>query len=293
MGKRSQREAELRYDLGQRTSIDVLRAKANVISLESKQLAYGEERQAALDQLLEYSGVDASEMKGLGLDQFSDKETSLEEAVAQFSESETFRREVAPYLSEEGRTAALQKLSTESPSYHSVLAEEEVAQSQAALLSAQDWPDIAVTGAVYSQNRDWSTLFSGQFVSYSASIVLTIPLYLGGSVFSANAERRHAEKAAQLKRERDALRLRNDMETQRLRIVSLERTVDSFRVSVEQYAEIVRLSEKSYELGKTTIVELLGSQNDLLDAKSSFAKARLDFSVALRRYAALLGVTAK
>ncbi len=296
----NERESKARYELGQRTRVDVLRAEANRVSLESRKLTYEQERTAGLDSLIQYSGSSREELAKSGLFDLLVDEKELEIAIADFTEgSDKWLDQLSSYLkpSEQGTDETIQsdllrrRVVEASPVYQSFLAQEALSETKAALLMAQDWPELSLQGSLSRQAGNFSDLFSQANQSYAFGAVLTIPVYLGGSLFSSHSEKVNAEAAARVSRERDTLNLFSDVESEVRQIRALRRSVESLTLNRQQNEEIVRLSLKSYQLGKATIVELLGSQNDLIESKINLAKAKLDLAVLLKRLGANLGVS--
>lgn len=275
------KEADLRFSLGQRTKIDVLRAQAQLTSLQSKKLQMEETRAGDRSSLEEYVGLNALELAATGIDELLADERSLEEAI----ESLSVDADALPKVQN-----APENWTEQSPVYRAIVAEEEAALSKAESLTAQEYPELAFQAQLFQQARRWDDLFGGRNESYNIGLTLTIPLFLGGSLYSSFVEQNAARHAARLRRERDWLKLRNDVANQRLQIKALEGSVKALSLSKDQYEEILRLSQKSYDLGRVTALELQTSQNELIDAKINHAKARVDLAVLVRRYAFNLGV---
>ena len=82
IANRSQRETELRFEMGGRTRIDLLRAQANVVSLDSKRLSFIQAREAGRNSVLEVSGLSEAEFRDVGLEQGLKGEGALALAVA-------------------------------------------------------------------------------------------------------------------------------------------------------------------------------------------------------------------
>jgi outer membrane protein TolC len=299
MAETNRREIRMRYDLEQRTKIDLLRAEANVISLQSKKLGYEQERAAGWNELLEYAGLNEEEWKAAGIKTWSDTEKSILEAIDAFTVSESLLEKLRPYLGESGEAGISEarrqllgdRIAHFSTLYRSILAQEELDRAKAQQTTAQEWPELLLTGSLYKQNHNWGTLFDGTNQSYSFGVQLTIPIFLGGSLVSSLQEKSYAEQYQTIKHEKDILHLKNEVENEWLQIQSLLRAVESFAVSRDQNEEIVRLAQKSYDLGKTSMTDLLSSQNDLIDAKINFAKSRIDLAVLVHKFASQLGVS--
>lgn len=292
LARTNRREAELRFELGQRTRVDLLKSRANVISLDSKREQYRQERTAALNQLREYVGVSIRELKDTGLDGLLGSEESIYGAIADFSESRGALQSLEAYLEGEDTPFETEKqVVSSSPVYGSAVSEESLAMQRARDLNSAEYPELLLRGNINKQAPNWpETLRSGQ-ISYSVALVLKVPIFSGFSSLSSYREKANAQIAAALSSEKDLVRFRGELETDRTRIRSLRSQLEAFELNREQNEEIVRLSEKSYRLGKANLLELLTAQDDLIEAKIELAQARIDLAVLARKYAWNLGAT--
>ena len=177
-----------------------------------------------------------------------------------------------------------------SPVYQRYTFEEELRHRQAKNAFAQEWPELLVKGSLNKQAQSWNDAFTGENHSYSAALVLNIPLFSGGSLISSYSEAMKAQHASELKAETEILHFKNEIENERLQMEALKTSLEAQKIALTQNDEIVRLSFKSYQLGKATMLELLGSQNELIDSKLIVAKTKLDLATLARRFAWNLGV---
>ena len=302
LAKASLREAKLRFELGERTRVDVLRAEANLISLESKILTYDQERVASQSALVEYSGLTQAEFRAFFSEANLGSEASIAEAIDRFTDVTAISKRLEPLLMNAAGTAPTENLAevrerlakqigTSSPVYQSYLAEQSASDTRARSIMAHEWPELHFEANVNKQAQDWTTAFASDNRSHSLAIILNIPLFTGGSLFSTASEKSNAQEANGVKRERDILRLKDEVEEQFVQIGALRKTIESQKLNLDRTTELVRLSQKSYQLGKTTLLELLTSQNDLVDSKLALAQTKLNASVLLRRFAWNLGVS--
>jgi outer membrane protein TolC len=288
IANRSLRETELRYELGGRTKIDLLRAQANVVSLDSRRLSFAQSREAGRNSILEVSGLSDAEFKDIGLEQGLKGEGALAQAVERFSDLGNLTAQIEPFLKPEAKLET--RIAESSPHASLIASNREVAETRSNLLVAPQWPDLSVQGRLFKQAPDWGQAFASGQTSYSFGVVLKIPISLGGGLLWAHQESAAADRTAEVERARALRQLWSAVESEKLQVQALQNSAASFALNVKQNEEIVRLSSKSYELGKTTLVEYLGAQNDLLDAKINLTKAKIDLSVLARRFASHLGV---
>jgi len=280
--------------LGQRTRVDVLRASANLLSLESSALGFEQERGASLSALSAYSGLTRAKLAEILAPGQLTTEAALGGAIEAFTESGKVLEVIQPYMPSQAPTTFPETLSSRIPvanlTYLILLAEQNSADIRARLLMAPEWPEILIQGNLNKQGPHWQEAISGGNVSHTIALVLNIPLFSGGSLFSSYSEKRNAENAATLKREQDILRLRDEVENQAFQLETLQKTIRAQMLNLKQNEELVRLSQRTYGLGKTTLLELLASQNDWIEAKLDLAQSRLAYAVLVRKFAANLGV---
>ncbi len=286
---RSQRETELRLEMGARTKIDLLRAQANVVSLDSKRLSFAQAKEAGRNSVLEVSGLSEAELEEVGLEEGLKGEGVLALAVDRFSDLGPLSARLEPYLKRSEEKLA-SRITESSPQATAIALNRDAAETRASLLVAHHWPELSLQGRLYKQAGDWSQAFASGQTSYSIGAVLKIPLSLGGGIIWASQESAAADRVAEVERSRSLRQLLSSVESEKLQVEALQKSAASFGLNVKQNEEIVRLSSKSYEFGKTTLVEYLGAQNDLLEAKINFTRAKIDLSVLARRFAAHLGV---
>lgn len=284
------RESTLRFEMGERTKIDVIRSKANLLALQSKKLAYQQEKMTGLSEFLEYSGLTLSQLEKAGFDLTS--EEGLLGLINEFTKTDQILFQLKSILEENNSNILLEKsIVNSSPVYVSLLSEEESSIRKAENLSAQEWPQFSFRGGLNQQSNHWSNVLSTGNISYSAALTLKIAIFSGGSFFSTRKEQAHLVATSRLKAEKDILRLKNEVERDRNQIRLLMATLEAQKMNLEQNEELVRLSFKSYQLGKVTLVELLTAQNDLIDSKINHVKSKQEFSTLLRKFAWNMGVS--
>ena len=292
------KETKLRFNLGQRTAVDIFRADANVLSLESKLLTYEQEKTAAEGAILEYVGLSRgqfrTELNALGWDEPLE-ETEISPVFHHFTDLAPLLKGLESYLDERLDLESVRdrlgsRLALAGPAYRSSLAAENVSTVQARALMAQEWPELLFQASWSKQSPGWSEAFAPGQQSHSLAVVLNIPIFTGGSTFSTYYQKKYAEESATLKRDRDILRLKHDLEEQFIQIQALRKAHLSQSLSRNRNQELVRLTLKSYQLGKATFLELLTSQNDLLESKLALIQTKNNLAVTLRKFAWSLGV---
>lgn len=281
------KETKLRIELGSRTKLDELRAEANLASLESKKLSLEQDESTSLNALLEYSGINRKEFFTSELNEILKSEELITLAIEGFTQAYTPNSPLSEILNNE---SLLETRFVNSPTYQSTLLEQKVSDVRSQTLMAQEWPELDLQASLNKQGPDWGNAVSAGNQSHSLTIMLTIPIFSGGSTLSTYFEKRHSEEANLIQREKSLLQLKDEIENEFIQIKALQKTIQSQRVALNQNEELVRLSKRSYQLGKTTQLELLTSENDLLESKSALAQTRINLATLLRRFTWNLGM---
>jgi outer membrane protein TolC len=292
IAKSNMTEAKLRYELGQRTRIDVLRTEANLASLESERILQQERQTTELNRLLEYGGFLQNDIQDSGLSNLIETEEALSTVIDQFTEVKPTLPTLEAFLGADAETTArLEKQIVDlSSTYKTFIIQEELTSSRARNLIAQEWPELVLQGSINKQTPEWNDALKSGDRSYSLTLALNIPIFSAGSSISSNVEKWNAQDIGHLKREQDILHFKDEIESERTQIRSLLKALEARKLNYAQNEEIVRLSFKSYQLGKTTVVELLGSQNDLINSKINLAKTKIDLSNSVRQFAWNIGI---
>ncbi len=292
------KDAQVRFELGQNTKVDVLRAQANLASLEAKQITYRAESAGAFSDFLVYAGLTSKDLDdvGLGLSAVDAPETEIAQWIDRFAASEVIQKPIETYLNEDPARPLGERLATEIPDrsrrFRTIINENDLADAQAHTAMSSELPSLTATGSLYNQNADWGQAFSNtNTLSYAFALTLSVPVFSWGTTVSTFLQQHNAQQVARLKRERDVQQLKTELENDVLRVRALKKTVESSRLIVAQNQEISRLSQTSYRLGKSTLVELLQSDTDLTNSKLTFAQSVIDLSVLMRKLAWNLGVT--
>ena len=252
------KEAQLGYDLGQKTKIDVLRSEANYVSLNSKKTTYIDEEQNTKSRLLEYSGLSASDLEIF-------KSLTEDQTLAVIHELTN-----VPSINQ---SVILEK----SPQYQQLVHEEKINKLSLEELTRLEYPDLSLQGSYTSAGETFDqSLHQGQ-KTHTVALVLNIPLFSGGSFASTQFEKYYASKRVELTIGRQKQELENNLNNALIKIDALKTLVSSLTLNVSQFEELYRLSYKSYQLGKGSLFELLEVQDDLLDAKISLAQNKIQY----------------
>lgn len=251
------KEAKLGFDLGQKTKIDVLRSDANLVSLTSKKTTFIDEEQTARSRLLEFSGLDATDLTFL---QPLDEESILD-LIDTLSD-----------VDEDHEKATL----TKSPQYKRLEMEEKSNRLALSEITRLEYPDLSIQGSYLSAGENFDQSLHNPRRNHTVALVLNIPLFSGGSFASTHFEKYFAKKQLEYTVNRQKLELENILNNTLIKIEALETLVASLSLNVSQFEELYRLTTKSYQLGKSSLFELLEVQDDLLDSKMALAQNKIN-----------------
>ena len=259
------REAKLGFELGQKTKLDVLRTEANMVSLDSKKTSYVDEEQNTRSKFIEYSGLDNNDIHFLdNLD-----ETQILTLINSLSTPASTRLDPA---------------FSKSPLIERLRFEEKVNKIALASLTQSQYPDLKLQGSYSNSANTFDGTFHAPYRQHTVALVLTIPLFSSGSIISSHFEEYHARKQIEYSMNQRKLETENQLSNTLIKINALETLVSSLTLNVSQYEELYRLTLKSYQLGKSSLIELLEVQDNLLDSKISLAQNKIQFYTLSQNY---------
>ncbi len=259
------REAKLGFELGQKTKLDVLRSEANMVSLDSKKTTYSDEEQNTRSRFLEFSGLDIGDLKFLdNLDegQILNLINSLSQSAI-MKDSPNFMR---------------------SPLLESLNYDEQINRIDLNSLTQKQWPELKIEGSYNNSATSFGDSLHKPYRTHTVALVLTIPLFNGGSLISSNFEEYFAKKQNEYTMAQKKLETQNNLNNTLIKIQALETLVNSLSINVSQFEELYRLTQKSYQLGKSTLLELLEVQDNLLDSKISLAQNKIQYYTLSQNY---------
>jgi outer membrane protein TolC len=277
LGKSNLQEAELRYRLGSRTIIDVLRAQAQLAQLEARRVTYESDLAEAMSRLLQATGLSSEELEQIGIRVSSGSEADLYEDIEDFVQTESLLVEIT------GLPVTISEITTQiesaSPSLARLRLISEVEAVQGKGLLAPEWPELVLRASLNKQSPDWARTFSSAQTSYSYGLVLNIPLFLFSSSLSLYREASEIERSSETKRRRESDVLGSSTQTLILRGRALAKSIESLRFGLNKNLEVERLTQRSYQLGKSSFLDLQIAQNDLVESKIQLAQAQIELSV--------------
>ncbi len=250
----STKEANLGFQLGSKTKIDVLRANANLMELKSEITRAKLDKQNSLSNFLALSDVPQDQLlyfenlNEIELQNELFKNMQLEKSISKFN---SVQRTLNNDLIE-------------------LNLEEQYLTKEKDQINANAFPTLKLEGSYQNQESSYRNLFSSPNRSHSVALILEIPINLGGQLISQTLERYYAIHAQnheiKLKQKTYQQKIKNSS----LNIESLISLIESLKINSEQFDELYRLTAISYKLGKASFLELLDVQDNLINAKLKY-----------------------
>lgn len=262
------KEAQLGFELGQKTKIDVLRSDANVVSLDSKKISFSDEEQNTKSKFLEYSGLESSD-----LNLFENLE---EEQIMSLIESLCISNITESLKSDPNFL--------DSPILEIIRYEEKINTIALTNLTQNQWPDLKIYGSYNNAGDTYGDSIHNPHRTHTIALILTIPLFGSGNFVSSHFEEYFAKKQIQYKMFQKKLETKNQLYNTQIKINALNTLLSSLALNVSQFEELYRLTLKSYQLGKSSYLELLEVQDNLLDSKISLAQNKIQFYTLSQNY---------
>lgn len=274
-------EAQVRFRLGSRTVIDILKAQAQEAQLQARKVTYESDRSQAMSRLMETAGLTADDLIKAGLPSVTSEELKLAASIESFADAKSSAAEIRKYPTDHERLArTLESLvQTESSSFSEILLRSRLENLQAKSIVASEWPELFLRGTLGKQTGQWSDTFSSNLTSYSYGLVLNIPLFSFGSSFSLGREASGLIVSSEIRRQQSTQSLVNNVLNLILRGQALVKTTESLKFGVDKNNEIERLTLRSYQLGKETFLDLQIAQNDVVESKIQLAQAQIEMAV--------------
>ncbi len=294
--KRQSEEINAGFRLGQKTSLDVLKNEAALKTLEAQVALRLQEKLKAYQNLLDFLGIDEGELTSLDLLARANDSNWISatfqgfvgtENSIQSLRSSEFTRWITLSDKPENFFRELQK--AEAPSLRLLDIQRQLQISRVSQTTVSEWPELSLQGSLSKQADNWSTALSSNNTSYSYGIFLTIPIFSWGGGIATFLDERSAKITAETSFEKSKRSFTYELLNQARYLTALQVSVEAQKAALIQQEEIVRLSQKSLDLGRATLTELLTSQKELLDAKIQVSKGQLDLYIATLKFGQDLG----
>jgi outer membrane protein TolC len=275
------------YDLRDQTKLALLRAQANLKELEARKELNEQRRDTTFRDLLDFTAIPEQSPTWFWLGELLGSEERTAGCINSFSALDTSTDRMQPFLAEAATDEKLRDFFVDnSLLYKKILLERDLDKTKAKKFTQQEWPALFVRGE-YERKDD--TRFSDYNGERSIALVLSIPLFSGGTIFSNIKTEDMASDIASIQEYSTVLKTFNSIANKKKTITSLQNVYKKQQTHLYQQQEIVRLSLKSYQIKQTSMQDLLTSKNRLIDAKNLLMRTTADLGTLLRQFAWELG----
>ncbi len=275
------------YDLRDQTKLALLRAQANLKELEARKDLNEQRRDSTFRDLLDYNAILDGTPVWHWLQELLDTEKRTAGCINSFANLNSGLILVQDFLLESTTDEDLRTYFVDhSLLYKKILLERDLAKTKALQYTQQEWPALYVRGEFDRKNDTHLDDYDGEG---SIGLVLSIPLFSGGTLFSNVKTKDMATKIASIQEHSNILRTFNSIANKKKSITSLQDVYEKQQIHIKQQEEIVILSLKSYKIKQTSMQDLLSSKNRLIDAKNLLMRTTADLGILLRQFAWELG----
>lgn len=171
------------------------------------------------------------------------------------------------------------------PDLQAALAEVAALEYQRDAALAGHWPVVSLQG---SYGLRWGIAPTDQPAGSSTvadvgqvSLMVDLPLFLGGQVTAATRERSARIAAARERRASLEARIRVEVETALLDVQSARERLEVSNVAIRQAETSFQAESDKYAQGKGTVADVLEAQADLVEAQTDRIRALADLNTAL------------
>lgn len=275
------------YELRDQTKLQLLRAEANLKELEAQRDLDKQQRDAAFRSILDFTGLDRSQAVFGWLRTLSETEQRTAGCINSLSGLKDGYRDLQHFIEEASDEDLHKHFHAHSLLFKRLELSHQLAASHSKRHTQENWPGLSLEGE-YGRQED--TEFSDYDGEGSLSLVFSVPLFTGGTVFSNKKAQAMALRTADVSRYAELRKTLHSMENHRNFIRNLRRVYYTQLIHLKQQQEIVRLSLKSYQIKQTSMQDLLTSKNRLIDAKNALMETTASLGNLYRRFAWELGV---
>ncbi len=275
------------YELRDQTRLQLLRAQANLKELEARRDLDEQRREAALRELLDFTGLRQNAKIIQRLNKLVVNEVATAGAINSLAGLDQAYKRINRFVDLADDAVLRRQFFKHSVLCKKINQEQKLAKEKALLNTANEWPDLAVRG-LYERKTD--TRFDEFDGDGSLAVVLSVPLFSGGTFFSTGKTQAMAEHIADVEQYADLQKTIHAMENNKRLIRSLHSVLERQEILLRQQEEIVILSLKSYAIKQTSMQDLLTSKNRLIDAKNALMETINTLGSLYRQFAWQLGV---
>lgn len=274
------------YELRDQTRLQLLRAQANLKELEARRDLDEQRRDSSFRALLDYTGLQAEAPVFQQLYSLLINETSSAGCINTLADLEHSYTAIQQFAESIGDEILRSSFRDHSLLYQKISLQHDLSNLQALIHTENEWPGLSLRG-LYDRKED--TEFSDLDGEGSLAVVFSVPVFTGGTIFSNSKARSMAQHIADVTQYADLRETIHAIENNRKLIENLKKVYTTQQIHLQQQAEIVTLSLKSYTIKQTSMQDLLTSQNRLIDAKNALVETTNKLGTLYREFAWQLG----
>ena len=275
------------YELRDQTKLALLRAEANLQELEARVDLNEQQRDATFRELLDFTAIPEFSPTWFRLNELLDSEERTAGCINSFSDLQSSLQQMEEFLTEAVNDEMLRNIFVDnSLLYTQIILARNLEKAKADKYTQGEYPSLYVRGELDRKDDTRLKDYSGEG---SIGLVLSIPLFSGGTLFSNIKTKDMASQIASISEHSNVLRTFNSIANKKKSIKSLEQVHQKQLIHLQQQQEIVRLSLKSYQIKQTSMQDLLTSKNRLIDAKNLLMRTTADLGILLRQFAWEIG----
>ena len=275
------------YELRDQTRLQLLRAEANLKELEARRDLDEQRQEAALRELLDFTGLRQNTSIFQRLHNLLTDEVATAGAINSLADLKQSYEKIKNFANSAKNLTLRRQFLDHSLLGKKIKLEQNLAKNKALLHTAHDWPGLSIRG-LYERKDD--TEFNDFEGDGSLSVILSVPLFSGGTLISNSNAQTMARKIADVTQYADLRKNIHALENNQRLINSLQKVFANQKIHLEQQKEIVILSLKSYAIKQTSMQDLLTSKNRLIDAKNALMETTNTLGTLYRQFAWQLGI---
>lgn len=274
------------YELRDQTKLQLLRAQANLKDLETRLDIDEQNKDITFRELVDFSGLEEGAVIFSEINNLLYDEEITSGSIATLAAIEDNYKKIEKYIEKANSQELFTEYRQNSLFYQNIVLEKMLADERAERFTQKEWFDISVRGN-YDRRED--TRFSDYDGEGKLSLVLSVPLFTGGTIFSTQKTKASALSIANTKEVADLRTQFYSIENTKKSISSLLNVLEKQQINLLQQEEIVVLSLKSYQIKQTSMQDLLTSQNKLIDIKNALMQTTNRLGSLFRQFALELG----
>jgi len=249
------------------TKLDSLSHQVEIDSLATK---ISQEEQKYLDSLknlMSVAGLDSREKIMLQISKIPLSLRLIEEGLHKFSETSN---KVKTLLNSKNMSGLYK-----GPAWKEILLKEQLSIETAHRITSSDWPELSFKGTVTEEYGRAKDLGSTTTV---LGLYLTLPLNLGGKVFSNLKEKTYEIEIAKRNAENSKNLLRNETYSDLEKIKRLMGLVKDNLKLINSREKILKLSKVGFEYGQVTIKDFLDRRAQYYESKINLLENKVELA---------------